>query len=279
MSEQQEEIKKQKKQELLEAMATNLELRSDEVQEIMGYIPAWIIRWGITLIFIIICVFLIGSWFFQYPDVIMSQIEVTTENPPAAIMARTNGKIQHLFVKDNHKVKAGEFIGVLETAADYHHLLELKRKLLSLKSLSPRYDESGTLHFSENASLGQLQTPYSTFFKAYSDYRQFLQLDHITKRITALKNQLERRKIVIDTTDRQNTIMTQELELSKNQYKRSETLFNDKIISKNEFDAAKSTYLQKEYSLEGSKSSLASQRIQLSQVKQSIIDLAIEQKE
>ena len=28
----------------------DIELRSEEVQEVMGEIPSWIIRWGITLL-------------------------------------------------------------------------------------------------------------------------------------------------------------------------------------------------------------------------------------
>lgn len=40
-----------------------IDLRSEEVQEIIGNIPSWILRWGITLVFVIVIVFLIGSFF------------------------------------------------------------------------------------------------------------------------------------------------------------------------------------------------------------------------
>ena len=29
----------------------NIELRSEEVQEVMGQVPAWIVRWGICLLY------------------------------------------------------------------------------------------------------------------------------------------------------------------------------------------------------------------------------------
>ena len=45
-----------------------LESRSEDVQEILGYVPRWIVRWGITVIFISILVLLVGSWFFRYPE-------------------------------------------------------------------------------------------------------------------------------------------------------------------------------------------------------------------
>ena len=45
-----------------------IELRSEEVQEVMGQIPAWIVRWGITILFIVVLALLVGSYFFRYPD-------------------------------------------------------------------------------------------------------------------------------------------------------------------------------------------------------------------
>ena len=38
-----------------------IELRSEEVQEVMGQIPAWIVRWGITILFIVVLVLLVGG--------------------------------------------------------------------------------------------------------------------------------------------------------------------------------------------------------------------------
>ena len=32
----------------------NIELRSEEVQDIMGQIPSWIVRYGITILFIVV---------------------------------------------------------------------------------------------------------------------------------------------------------------------------------------------------------------------------------
>ena len=52
----------------------DIELRSEEVQEVMGQIPAWIVRWGITLLFLVVVALLVGSCFFKYPDVITADM-------------------------------------------------------------------------------------------------------------------------------------------------------------------------------------------------------------
>lgn len=43
------------------------ELHCDEVQEVMGGIPHWIERWGITLVAIVVLLMIVGSYFFTIP--------------------------------------------------------------------------------------------------------------------------------------------------------------------------------------------------------------------
>ena len=77
---------------------SKIEIRSEEVQEILGQAPRWIIRAGISVILLVVIALLIGSWFFKYPDVITSQITLTTENPSASLKAKSSGKITDLFI-------------------------------------------------------------------------------------------------------------------------------------------------------------------------------------
>ena len=92
----------------------NIELRSEEVKEILGHVPGWIIRWGIFLFFIFFILIIAGSWIFKYPDLVKAEIYITTENPPYQVIARSDGRIKHLFIKDN------------ETVSEIRHWLLLK---------------------------------------------------------------------------------------------------------------------------------------------------------
>ncbi|MCP5053755.1 MAG: HlyD family efflux transporter periplasmic adaptor subunit [bacterium] len=255
-----------------------IEIRSEEVQEIMGFIPHWIIRWGITILFLVIFFVMVGSYFFQYPDVIMSEIVLTTENPPATLVARGNGKIAALFVEDNQAVKTGDFIAVIENATDYRHLLELKKKLAEWESFFTYFETSPPpdLTFDKNYSLGELQPSYASFLKSDADYRHFIRLDFHRKKIDSIKMQISQRNILARQMKRQTDIMEEELELSRKQYERSVNLHKENIVSQKDFESAKSTFLQKSYAHEGAKSALANSELQLSQLKQSILDLELQ---
>ncbi|MCP4148994.1 MAG: HlyD family efflux transporter periplasmic adaptor subunit [bacterium] len=284
MSEEQEAIKKSEEAKAIrrahiEAQLDSIELRSEAVQEIMGYIPHWLIRWGITVFCIIIFIFLLGSWFFQYPDIIMSTITVTTENPPAAIIARTSGKIEQLFVQDKQAINSGKIIGIIESAADYKHVFEINEKLAGLQAFSPHYDTTGAIQFDTTYAMGPLQTTYSVFLKSYSDYRYFIRLDYHNKKIESLQTQLEKHQVLVQGQIRQNSIMEQEFQLRKQQYDRSASLLKDGVISQNDFDSAKTSYLQREFALEGARSTLTNQRITQSQLEQSVLDLRLKFRE
>ena len=54
-----------------------IELRSEKVRHIIGEIPSGIVRYGITIITIVLLVLLVGAYFIPYPETISARIEMT----------------------------------------------------------------------------------------------------------------------------------------------------------------------------------------------------------
>lgn len=128
---------------------------SDEVQEIMGRIPGWVVRWGISVIFSIFITLLGVAYFFKYPEVVTSSIVLTTTNPPTELIARSTGKVEHILVENGQSVLPNELIAVLFNTADYRSVLQLEKVLSdSLFSLST---ERG--YFERNKSVGGVTAP------------------------------------------------------------------------------------------------------------------------
>ena len=64
-----------------------IELRSEEVQEVMSAVPPALLRYGIGVLLAVVCVMLIGSMFFSMPDTVEASFTLTSDNPPAYILA------------------------------------------------------------------------------------------------------------------------------------------------------------------------------------------------
>ena len=104
-----------------------VELRSEEFQEILGSVPHWILRWGITTLAIIVVILLAGSAFFKYPDVLSSQVVLTGSTPPVVIVAKATGKLKELYVTDNQEVKTGTYLAVVDNPTKTEDVLYLKK--------------------------------------------------------------------------------------------------------------------------------------------------------
>lgn len=88
----------------------DIAMHCDEVQEVMGEIPSWIMRWGITVIFAIVVILVIGSYFFYYPDVVKTDIRITTSNVNG-VSSESIGEIA-IPVAGSGKIKKGQQVNV-----------------------------------------------------------------------------------------------------------------------------------------------------------------------
>ena len=110
-----------------------IELRSEEVQEVMGQIPAWIVRWGITILFIVVLALLVGSYFFTYSDMVETEMTLTSREPVVEVVARSSGKISELYVSNGQEVKSGAPLAVIENTAKTDDVFRLKKLLARYK--------------------------------------------------------------------------------------------------------------------------------------------------
>ncbi len=148
-----------------------IELRSEEVQEVMGQVPAWIIRWGITILFVVIAGLLAGSYFFTYPEVVATEMTLTSRQPVGEVVARASGKISELYVHNRQEVKAGSLLAVIENTARAQDVFRLK-VLVEQNMYEP--ERLSYLLLQEMWLLGDIQSAYMALATAdigARDYR------------------------------------------------------------------------------------------------------------
>ncbi len=254
-----------------------IEIRSEEVQEIIGTPPAKIIRIGIGVIFGIIAVLLFGSFFFKYPDIITARVTLKGNNSPAEIRARTDGKITRLFVKDKEKVNAGQTIAIIENTCNYSDLLKLKNDLKIFTQHASAID-SLVLHqaISKNYRLGEIQSIYSGLIKQIKEYKDFIETDYHNKKIKVYKKQLKALNNYSLILKRQIHLSETDLNLSEKQFKRDSELFKKEFISLTDFEKSKSKVIQKRKNYENSKSSLSNIEIRITDTEQKILETQLD---
>ncbi len=151
----------------------NLELWSENVQDILTQPPHWMIRWGNSVIFIILIMILVMSWFIKYPEFIPAPIIVTSQNPPEKIEARISSRIEKILIKDHQSVKKNDVLMILQSTANYDDVLKLRTLM---DSITPSRLFSFPINLTSNFRLGELQSDYNNFAKAFQDEKLFSRL-------------------------------------------------------------------------------------------------------
>lgn len=202
-----------------------IELRSDDVQEILGTPPSWMLSWGTTVIVFGIMILGAVSYWVKYPDMIRANVQITTSIPPLPVVARAGGYLAHLRVKDGDSVRAGDLLVVLQNPANYLDVLKLEAKILDLEKSPP----SVLVDFQIDTvlNLGEIQLTYSVFVQSLKDFAFKNRENFAAQNVAAYRRQIENMKKAIKTE--QEKIKTAELSyrLAKENYEAKRRVYSE----------------------------------------------------
>lgn len=257
----------------MEELEKDIELRSEEVQEILTRPPHALVRWGITVFFGLLALFFIGGCFFKYPDTVDATVTVTTEHPPVWIVARGSGKLKELYRHDRDSVYAGDIIAVLDNPAVTSDVLALKEELAGFA-----ITDSCVLamKFTERWALGSIQAAYASFLRNLTDYRNFLTLDLYEQKVEATVRELNEYRNYIGHLQRQVELDKQQSSIAETVHDREKGLYEDGLTAKAEYEKAQQELLSKRQGTEQLMTSLSTARIQEAQLEQSMIETKME---
>lgn len=250
------------------AKQQEIELRSEDFNEVLGKVPPWILRWGITMIAVMVLVLLIGSAVFKYPDTISSTITLTGSSPVVGVVSKTSGKIQELYVENNQQVKANSFLAVIENSAKTADVVQLKE---IVQRLEHNFDTIALMP-SRQLQLGNLQSLYSSFYLAVSEYRQFVKVAYHLKKIDLMKDRIVKNETYYKNMLRQQDFSKEQVKISHQQYARDSLLGTKGLLSQEEVENSYKQSLQTFLSAETMNRSLENLQIQITQMYESLYD-------
>jgi len=237
----------------------NIDLRSEEVQEILTEVPNWMIRWGSVLFLALIGILLLISWFVKYPDIIVSEVVVTTKIPPQKEYAKITGKFDAILVEDNEEVAANKILAIIENTANYKDVIKLKSVIDTIK-----IKHSKTFYFPTDKLpilfLGDLESDFSLFENAYIQYRLNVELQPFANDALANKTTITELKRRLVNLKAQKEIQRAELRFNKKDLERSKTLFDKGIISARDYEGKQLENLRAERNFKTMSSSISQLR-------------------
>lgn len=256
----------------------HISYHSEPVQEIMGTIPSWITRWGVTIIFSILLLVLVGCCIIRYPETVTGTVELVSSNPPADLVARQSGLIDELFVHNGDIIGDGDMVAVITSSSNIEDVLAVT-SFLDGKDKWTLDMAIGNDLFEKDLQLGELQLQWIDVcgvVKEYSDYIHLAHHDARKRQLLEQKNELLRQQTLLH---RQNAVLLEDLRVQESALKRDSVLYGLNAITLVEYESSRQAYLSKLSSLRSSESSIQGTQITLVQLEGELQEIDIEDNE
>lgn len=221
-----------------------IQIRSDEVQAILSYIPRWIIRWGITVIFVVVAMLVAMAWWIEYPDIVEGRVELTTKTLPKPVVALSNGKIMFLEVEKGDSIEVGDLVAVIESPTDYSSYQSLQQQMTDWELLSNK--QYASIDPPTIRNLGELQQPYADLQQSISEYKDFLKLDAKAENVEVLKAEKATLENLKKKMNEDLEIANKDLNIKKKDLERFKKLQEEGIMSERELEQVEGEKLKQE---------------------------------
>lgn len=231
-----------------------IQLRSEAVQDVLSDPPHWMFRWGNAVILGILFMILLMSYFIKYPEFVPATIVITSQNPPEKLEARIDSKLEKILIKDHERVHKNQVLMVLQSTANYEDILQLS-KIIDLTP--PAQMASFPANKVSAFKLGELQSDYNSFEKAFQDEKLFASLKPYEPENKATEQNITANRSRELALKNQKKLELAKFELIKKNYQRTLQLVNQKVISTAEFENEKIKFIQAEQSIQNIEISLS----------------------
>jgi len=250
-------------------------LYSEPVKEIIANPPARIVRWGTTIIFMVLAVLLIFSWIVRYPDIVPSPVEITTVNPPVTLVSKITGRINILDVKDGEKVADGQLLAVMETTASIGEVTRLKQTVDTISK--PELLSSAS--FPVFSELGEIQVYWASFLKSLSDFSNYVTNDFYGFKIASISEEIAGIEEYIARVKVKEMLYVDNQRLEAKKYTRDSSLFASGVFSESELEKSRQTLNRINIELQDVRLDHSAKSIELAEKRQLLQDYRIKKVE
>jgi multidrug resistance efflux pump len=246
-------------------------LYSEPVREIMGTPPRKLLRWGTTILFVIILFFLFFAWIIRYPDTITAPVEITTVNPPVTLVSKISGNIKYLYVKDRENVTAGQIVAVMETTATLSEIKLLKQTIDSITE--PSSFISGPVPVF--SGLGEIQGYYASFLKNLNDFKNYTSNDLYGSKIASLKKEIKGISEYIERLDGKERLYSENEKIERKKFGRDSALYSANLIPENDLERSRQSLIRINIELQEVRLEQSAKSIEMAEKQQLLQDYRI----
>lgn len=220
-------------------------IRSTEVQDMLGYTPVWMIQWGMIVLGLFVVTGLVLAGIIKYPDVIEGSAIITSKNPPIKIVNNKAGVIAILYKRDGEHAEQGDVILEIKSALEKEDLAVLTDFVEKIS-----YDKKQVVSFpnidqTRLRTFGEIQPEFNRLVNLLNKLRLMQSYHYESARISIIAKQIEFHKNLSSVISNQLKTKRRDVENAINDFNIDKALFEQKVISQTQlFEEEKNQNIQ-----------------------------------
>lgn len=253
----------------------NIELKSEELNEVLSAPPSWLVRSGNTVFFIFILLLLGLSFLISYPEELMGEVTINSNRPPIEFQNQLYGKLVDLRVKDQQLVKKGKVLAQFNNEINPKHILLVKSFLHSIKT-SDSVKNVSLSPVIESVNLASLQESWNNLLTNIKERNALKNSDILDKKVNSLKTEIAQRIKLQGIAQQKLKLIEKEIKLQQAQTLSANRLLNKNAISKEEYLKEEKADNQLQQIYQNQREALVQNEIQVNSLSKSVTEMKYE---
>ncbi|MEL7223143.1 MAG: HlyD family efflux transporter periplasmic adaptor subunit, partial [Bacteroidota bacterium] len=251
--------------------AEDIYLRSEELQEVLGRPPGWVVRSGMLMIALFFLLLTVATYFVRSYDRVPCPVKITTQTLPASVEARQSGKISHLFVTENQVVAAGVDLAVIQSTATYEDVQQVRQWLqdfqltFNQKQIAAAYPAS--------VQLGALEPAFTDLQNAIEAYHFFKNKAFLQQQQQQLSSQVITQQTLQQAASQKEVLIQERLALTEQIRAGERALLEREMLSQRDNANAEKNLIEEQLQLAQTQQEQARIQLEIEKLQQRIQEL------
>lgn len=250
-----------------------LDRNSEEVQDIIGKAPSWIIYRGNIFIAILIFALLVGAWLIKYPDIITAPVTISSFDPPVKLVAQSSGKIGQFYVSDGDTIESNIIIAVIDNPANTRDMLYLKKVAETIDTTLNLKITIKEFQLPTSIQVGEIQADYAALFEAINKYNFLINNKFYQNKLNDINSQKNDNNRIKQNIEQSQEMLSDQLKIEYWKDSVNKSLLKDRVISLSEYNEFKKGYLNQNIKSSDNSTNLIQNSQQNKEYKKTISDI------
>jgi len=253
----------------------DLDVRSAEVQQIIGRPPHWLVRYGIGGLLGVLMLILLTASVIKYPEVVRAPVRLTAINAPKTLQSRINGKLVKLSVKNETEVQKNQVLGWMQSTASHKQVLALSEKIDSMHHwlADNQAQKIKAVALNRFSDLGNLQKDFQQFEQQYQNFLSFLPGSYYSHKQQMLKRELKYKRQLLQQLKSKKQIQQKQYKLAHRQFRMKKKLKQQNFIAPMKFSKQQSQLLGRRLPLQQTEAAIISNHAEQINKKSQLLEL------